>query len=45
MMAFYRCIKYGHVVLALFKCFQGIEVNIRLISINEQCLLHFLNLM
>jgi hypothetical protein len=25
-MVFYRYIKYGHLVLAFFKCFQGIEV-------------------
>lgn len=42
MMAFYRYIKYGRVVLAFFKCFQGIEVNIRLININRIIFIVFL---
>ncbi len=42
MMAFYRYVEYGHVVLAFFKCFQGIEVNIRLIKINRTMFIVFL---
>ncbi len=42
MMDFYRYIKYGHIVLAFLKCFQGIEKNIRLISINRTMFIVFL---
>jgi hypothetical protein len=42
MMAFYKYIKYGHVVMAFFKCLQGIEVNTRLISINRTMFIIFL---